>query len=79
MPVVKQVRDCLADDARRFQEEATQYEVRNPGWFARRHERPQRALVRMRREAKFGAPGARARQPRPALTPWTAFLKVSLG
>ena len=66
-----------ADDAKRFQEQATAFEMANPGWFERRHEYKQRRRAPSAKRAGPKRAKPSPRRPRPPLTPWKAFLKVS--
>ena len=65
-----------ADDAKRFQEQATAFEMANPGWFDRRHEWKQQRRAPGAKRAGSKRAKLSAKRPRPALTPWKAFLKV---
>ena len=65
-----------ADDAKRFQEAATAFELANPGWFERRHEWKQPRRAPGAKRAGPQRAKTSPKRPRPALTPWKAFLKV---
>jgi hypothetical protein len=62
----------LAEDTKRFQEEAVSYELRNPGWFAAWLKRE--SAVPERRPARIGGAG----RPRPPVTAWMAFVQATL-